>query len=406
MGFRIKQLFKMLSQHIIFPFLYFINRFRPVDKDMVVLADAHHDQCPPHMHELRDRLATGPYKLVEYYTNLSAVGAWTGFRHMAAFMKLYARAGCVVICDNFLPVASCKKRRGTKVVQLWHGCGALKKFGYDAADDIPQGYHGNVYRNYDLVTVSGEKCVPFFESAMGMCDEMGKRVVKPVGVSHTDRLFDREYIESCRDRFRYLYPDAVGKKVILWAPTFRGNAGKATLQGEQYIDALLHEAECCGDIYVIKSLHPHLMADKSSAVQMQTDELMVCADVLITDYSSVFFEYLLLDRPIIFFAPDYRQYVTKRGFYLDYETLPGYVITGERCTGEADLFIQKELCDAVSTALAGDAYADARAWYRDIYMGGCDGTATDRILGYILDGTGGLSPGESGNAAYYMRERT
>ena len=45
---------------------------------------------------------------------------------------------------------SCHKRKGTTVIQLWHGCGAFKRFGYDAKDDIPQFYKGNVYRNAPL----------------------------------------------------------------------------------------------------------------------------------------------------------------------------------------------------------------------------------------------------------------
>ena len=71
---------------------------------------------------------------------------------MFEFMKLYAVSQTVVICDNFLPVASCRKRKGTKVIQLWHAGGALKKFGYDTADDIPAYYKGNVMANLPLVT--------------------------------------------------------------------------------------------------------------------------------------------------------------------------------------------------------------------------------------------------------------
>lgn len=404
MRFGVKQVFKMLSQHIIFPLFYMINRWRPIDEGLVVFADAHHENCPPHMEQLRERLVQEHYHVEEYFHDLSKSGTWEGLQHMVRFMKLYAQASYVFICDNYLPVASCRKKKETKVVQLWHGCGAFKRFGYDASDDIPSGYRGNVYRNYDLVTVSGNGCVEYFASAMGINKKNGANdknhkqtsVVQPLGVSHTDRLFHEDYIEACRDKFRYAHPDAVGKTVLLWAPTFRGNAAQAKLVGEDYIDALRDSQELSGEIYVVKSLHPHLhdglaetSGTESDAVYMTTDELMVCADVLVTDYSSVFFEYLLLDRPIIFFAPDYRAYAKGRGFYQEYDSLPGYVIKGsghDTNRREMNVFMQEELRSAVNMVLKGDTedMRRMRKRYKDLYMNACDGMATERIMNSVF----------------------
>lgn len=384
MRFAVRQCFKMLCQHVIFPFLYFINRWRSIDKDMVILADSHHDTCPPHMKEVSHQLAGQHYHVIEWFTDAASAGTWAAFRHMAGFMKLYAQASYVFICDNYLPAASCRKKRGTRVVQLWHGCGAFKKFGYDAGEDIPKGYHGNIYKNYDLVTVSGDACVPFFSAAMRVPEQSA--VVAPLGVSHTDRLFDADYIEQCRTKFRYAYPDAADKRIVLWAPTFRKNAAQAELFGEAYIDALINEKSIGDDIYIVKSLHPHL---RMGDAKMSTDELLVCADVLITDYSSVFFEYLLLDRPIIFFAPDYGVYAGSRGFYQTYDELPGYVITGngyDTERREMNVFLQEELVSALRSAagVQGERMKKLRDSYRVKYMNRCDGNATKRILKYVF----------------------
>lgn len=379
MKFRLKQLFKMLSQHIIFPFIYFINRWRKTDERLVVFADAHHDFCPPHMEQLHKLINQEQYRGVDYFFDVRTLSAMQGFKKMVSFMKLYSQAAYVVICDNFLPVASCRKKKSTKVIQLWHGCGAFKKFGFDAPDDIPSFYHGNVYKNYDMVTVSGLECVKHFTSAMHT--EVG--VVCDIGVSHTDRLFDADYIEACKSKFRYAYLDAVGKKVVLWAPTFRGNAGEAKVCGEDYIDSLQADKELGDNIYIVKSVHPHLQHDnKTDDVNMTTDELMLCADVLITDYSSVFFEFLLIDKPIIFFAPDYRGYIQGRGFYLDYDELPGYVIKGNRRDKkrkQMDVFMLEELKSTLNGVLDTDKMAHLRKTYRDKYMNMCDGQATVRI---------------------------
>lgn len=365
MKFKIKQLFKMMCQHIIFPFIYFINRWKKVDKRLVVLADAHHNSCPPHMMEMRNALYNRDFKVEEFFFDLEELTPWEGFKKMVSFMALYPSCKVVVICDYFLPVASCNKKKKTKVIQLWHGCGAFKKFGYNAKEDIPLNYKGNVFENNDIITVSGDACVRFFSMAM----QAGGRVF-PVGVSHTDRLFNQEYIEQCKDMLRYEYPDSAGKKIILWAPTFRGNASNPSMAGELYIDNLIAENKFCMDVFIIKSPHPHLSDGKN---RMTTDELIACADVLVTDYSSVFFEYLIMDKPIVFFAPDFEDYYADRGFYLDYEDLPGDIITG---SDDAE----KRLVEAITTAFISDPLADRRRLYRLEYMSKCDGYATSRII--------------------------
>lgn len=372
-GFLFKQKMKMICQHVIFPVFYRLNCFRGINKKMVVFADAHKEQCPSSMQILKQRLDSMGYDTVEYFFDIAKLSTLSGMRKMIKFMRLYAMAGFVVLQDNFLPVSSCKKRKGTRVIQLWHGCGAFKRFGFDAKDDIPEGYKGNVYSNYDLVTVSGEGCVPFFESAM----RQDKGIVNATGVSRTDRFYDREYIEECKARFRYYYPDSAGKKVVLYAPTFRGNAAYASCVGEEEIDMLA--AAYPNELYVIKSLHPHLLSKRGLlANDMSTDDLLVCADVLITDYSSVFFEYLLTDGRIIFYAPDFDDYSDDRGYYLDYNRLPGDIVKNVR--GE---MAAERLADCI---FGKDEYSNCRKEYKQQYMGSCDGNATDKIIEYIRQG--------------------
>lgn len=384
----IKDLIKMISQHIIFPIVYRVNCIRPVNKKLVVFADAHKMKCPVHMEMLRERLLLEDYDVRDFFFDIDKVGYKKGFVMMLQFMKLYATCGHVIICDNFLPVASCKKRKATDVIQLWHGPGAFKKFGYDTVDDIPKGYKGNVYNNYDLVTVSGEACVPYFERAMRINRVdypkplHGKNIVRPLGISYTDRLYDRDYINACKDRLRYEYPDSDGKKIVLWAPTFRGNAANGKLVGEEIVDRLAKDDSICNDFYIIKSIHPHIKSNEKtqSDFGMKTDELIACADILITDYSSVFFEYLIMDKPIIFFAPDYNKYSSKRGFYLNYDELPGYIIKDNEKDEEK---LKNKLAEAICHVSCDDDMREKRKRYREMYMLQCDGNATDRIVSYI-----------------------
>lgn len=216
----IRQFVKMAVQNFLLPLLYRAFRLQSVQKGLVVFADAHHFTAPASMELLvKEVKRRGNRKVIELYDDYQQISFLRLLRRMVVFMAYYAKAQYVVICDNFLPVASCKKRKGTTVIQLWHGCGALKKFGYDTTGDIPSYYKGNVFQNCDIVTVSAPACVPHFQTAMRLPAD----VFRPFGVCRTDKFFKKKYNEACKKLFAKRYPDALGKKIVLWAPTFRGS---------------------------------------------------------------------------------------------------------------------------------------------------------------------------------------
>ena len=82
-----------------------------------------------------------------------AVELVSGLKYMMSFMKAYANARAVFICNYFVPVTSCKKREETTVVQLWHSCGALKKFILDSEEDISSHFKGSVTRNLTALSL-------------------------------------------------------------------------------------------------------------------------------------------------------------------------------------------------------------------------------------------------------------
>ena len=371
-----KNCIKMLMQHIVLPFVYNLNRFKKIKEKQVVLADMHHDNCPYHMKKLKEELYDEGYNVVEFFFDIKSVSTINSFFKMIDFMTIYACSEAVFICDNFLPVASCRKREETKVIQIWHGSGAFKKFGHDAKDDIPKNYYGDVYKNYDMVTVSSSACVPYFAQAMYKSYEQ----IIPTGTSWTDFLFDKSDKNNIRHDFLRKYPDAIGKTIVLWAPTFRGNAGHASVCGRRYIQQLKKDEKIADTCYIIDSTHPHVKKNS-----MVAQELMIMADVLITDYSSVFFDYLLLDRPIIFFAPDIKIYSAQRGFYLDYKTLPGPIIGNEadKETCYHKLRIALIRSSKIAKGIKEDPYKVKRQWFKNKYMNSCDGKATKRIIEYI-----------------------
>lgn len=369
MIFRVKQIIKMIFQQVILPVIYNIYAVKPVIPNTVILADAHHDEIPFSMLAIKDELMQHPeLQITELYWNNSSCSVLGIFRNMACFMKKYATAETVIICDNFLPAASCRKRKGTSVIQLWHACGAFKKFGYDTSADIPSYYKGNVLANCDLVTVSSQICVKPFSSAM----RLPEKAVRPVGVSRTDLYFNDTFNQACRNQFFSQYPNARGKKIVLWVPTFRGNPGIASVKG---LDDILHARDQLRDThYFIIKLHPHTQAHiEGTNCSISSEELLPVADVVITDYSSILFDAMIYKHPLILFVPDLDEYLDNRGFYLDYNTLPG--LRAQNLEQLLQILTDEDLLHSSVNKVYTDFY--------DKYMASCDGHSTKRIINYI-----------------------
>ena len=125
------------------------------------------------------------------------------------------------------------------------------------------------------------------------------------------------------------------KKVILYAPTWSGNdTTNPVMDMKKYTD--LYEylmANIDKDKYQIL-IKPHQIVYKRLSAEekesgryvsysIDTNELLSAVDILITDYSSIYFDFLLTDRPILFYIPDFKSYENMRGIYFKLEELPG-----------------------------------------------------------------------------------
>jgi len=382
-----KQYVKMFFQHVLLPAVYTAGRRKPIKEGYVILADAHHDSLPFSMSALRRELYEHPELDVrEMFHDNSSHSALENMSFMISFMREYAQAQIIVLCDDFLPAASCRKRRGTKIIQLWHACGAFKKFGKDSDEDIPSFYRGSVTSNWNMVTVSSAACVKPFAGAMGL----PVKRVRPVGVSRTDEYYSSEFNMMCRRRFFAGNSRAAGKKIVLWAPTFRGNASEASVEG---LPEIRKAMELLGDdYYFIIKLHPHSQKNFDPAYfgtdagklnvttdcSMPTEELLAAADILVTDYSSIIFDAMIYRLPIVLFATDLAKYAGGRGFYLNYDSIPAVKASDPQ-----------GLADAIRSPKTADVTVNRmyRAFF-NIYMSGCDGHATERVVKQMLSWSG------------------
>ena len=260
-----------------------------------------------------------------------------------ANIRDFASSKYVFLVDNFFPLAFMNVE-GMKWVQLWHGTGLFKKFGYDLLNDEDKKIMEMFAPKIDLVSVSSENVADIYARNF----YVDKSKVKPFGVPRND-FYDEEhlsedYLSELRESFEKDYPQLKGKKLVLYAPTFREDPKNNAVFNHFDIEKFLDEL---GDEYALAiRLHPNYkrFCDEEHNIDLDDltnrydiinftgfkdeQKLLLLADILIADYSSIMVDYTILKKPAILFDYDLDDYLYKeRGFYFDYEEMvPGKIV--------------------------------------------------------------------------------
>lgn len=261
----------------------------------------------------------------------STANKWSTLR----LIYLLATSDTVLMDDYFGLLGNLNISPETKIIQLWHAGSGFKSVGYSRFGKYGSPKLTNAHRKYTYVITGSQHLVPVYAEAFGIEES----AVVPTGLPRIDTFLDEERAGKVRDDFFEAYPQFRGKKIVLFAPTFRGKSiGDAHYPYDRLDFAKLHEV--CGDKYVVLFRMHHFIdevppipaeyADRliDFASFPDTNDLLQVTDVLVTDYSSIIYEYTLLDRPILFFAYDKETYSVIRGFHRDYDsTAPGKICT-------------------------------------------------------------------------------
>ena len=237
-------------------------------------------------------------------------------------MYLLQTSRLFVVDNAYLPIHVARRRPSTTVVQVWHAAGALKRFGLDAPATVGPIERRFIHRNYDYVVVGGDAARPAYASALRTPVDR----VLPLGSPRTDFFFDADALAAARGRVIERHPTLDGRRVVLYAPTFRGRgAGKRAAPG---IDAERLRALLPPEYALVLKTHPNLDPAATSVAGYdvvvdpiaEINEVLAATDVLVTDYSSSIFEWALLRRPLVLVVGDLDTYERAPGLYVDYRT--------------------------------------------------------------------------------------
>ncbi len=286
-----------------------------------------------------------------------------------------------------------RKKKGQTYLQTWHGT-PLKRL----AADIEVGEASTFYRSkmtrekmvesylkdsarYDYMISANRFSTKAFISAF----KIKKDVIIETGYPRNDVLFAATKDKA--DKLKEAYNVPKDKKVVLYAPTWRDNAydEKGYVFELQVDFEKWHEA--LGVDYVViykphyliydtknKNMPKDFVIDASSCQDI--NDLYIISDMLVTDYSSVFFDYGVLKRPMLFYMYDLEQYRDNlRGFYLDiYKDLPGPVIEDENQLLQSIIDIDKVLAP----------YEKQIERFYEEYCSFDDGNASRRVLDIVF----------------------
>lgn len=284
------------------------------------------------------------------------------------------------IVDNaYLPIHVTRHRRSTTVVQVWHAVGALKRFGVDTVSPLAEPERTFLHRHYDFVVVSSEATRPHVARALRT--PLDRTLA--LGTPRTDFFFDEAAMAAARARVIERYPALDGRRVVLYAPTFRGR-GRARTAAASF-DAARARAALPADYVLAVKAHPNLDPAATATAgydvvvdpQLEINDVLSATDILVTDYSSSIFEWALLRRPLILLTDDLAEYERDPGLYLDFrrEMIGTQVAT----TDEAVAAILAERFDLTDY----EAFIER-------HLGACDGHSSERLVRHFT-GAGGLA---------------
>ena len=301
---------------------------------------------------------------------------------------LWAMGRASVWVSNQNMPAWMRRPDATFYLQTWHGT-PLKRMLHDldAVVGRDDGYVSRVDRmigEWSLLLTPSPWAAERLRSAFRYDGEL-----LDVGYPRNDALADGS-TEGRAERLRRRLGLAASKKVLLYAPTFRDDqrTGKR-FTFQLPVDMATLSAAIGEEYEIVVRLHPVIRGKvrlpwgvHDAGAGFEMEDLLAAADVLVTDYSSVMFDFAVLERPMVFFVPDLERYRDSlRGFYFDFEaSAPGPLV---RTTAE----LVGALRDGSDVK-----YAQAVREFRERFCPKDDGHAGERVLDHLI--RQGVLPGD------------
>lgn len=239
-----------------------------------------------------------------------------------------------IFVDDYVPIfKTISVDKKTKLIQVWHAGVGFKSVGYSrfgkAGSPLPK---DSCHRKYDYALVGSKGLIPVYEEVFGIDPEK----IIATGLPRLDHYLDKDKIQSYKIKFYEDFPQFTNRKIIMFAPTYRGNTQKEAYYPFDKIDLNKINELCKKEYAFIFKMHPFITDKIQIPSEYQTfikdlsdygdiNEMFYITDVLITDFSSNIYEFSLQHKPMIFFVFDKDNYQLTRGVHRYVDEAPGNV---------------------------------------------------------------------------------
>lgn len=353
--------------------IYSILKLLPVKENKILFCSRQSNDVPLDFRLLQEELKKRN-KDIEYIMICRNIGR--GLKDYVKFFNLllksmYHLATCkVCVLDSYWPpVSLLHHKESLTVIQIWHAIGKIKKSGHasvGAKSGRSRAYARmlNMHENYDYIIAGAAEWNEYYCGSFNVSEEK----LLNYGLPRIDYLINTE--DDNRKRFFDENPQFEGKKIILYAPTFRRNL-------ESKWDKIIDGVDYGKYVLIIKN-HPSQRIYGQKPTEnvyyfddWKTIDLIAVCDYIITDYSAIALEAAVLNKKTYYWVYDYEEYLEHNGLNIDlYAVAPGHVF--------------KNLNELMESIDSDNYDMEILKKYRERYLPEHLGTSTDRICDLIV----------------------
>jgi CDP-glycerol glycerophosphotransferase (TagB/SpsB family) len=382
-------LFKRIS-YIFMAIIFYITYLLPINEKKILLIMTHDDSDEGNVGYTYTYFKKQDSDLIfkkvirENYTFKPNKNLLKNLIYIFLIVPFHISTSKTIFMDNvFLPFSIVKVKKDTKLVQLWHGTGSIKKFGIDTEEGLVKKLGISTNKNTTHFIVGSSWMKEIYKTAF----QAEEKKIFNIGCPRTDFFFNKTFLQESRNNFYHDYPELSNKKIILYAPTFR-DYDKNSNEIKIHLDIENLLSNLSNDYVLVIRLHPHIarkvnlnkyikdvrtkrIFDFSPYDKLNT--LLICCDILITDYSSIIYEYALMKKPMIFYPYDLDEFEKSgRGFYGNYKSIvPGPVV-----------FKTEDIIDIINKKITNNYDIDE---FLKNYLEECDGKSQNRLYNLLMD---------------------
>lgn len=250
-----------------------------------------------------------------------------GFAKAILKSMKYLATSKVCVLDAYWPAVSLlNHKKELTVIQMWHALGKIKQSGWqtlgkESGRDRKSAELLNMHKGYDYIIAGGKAWNPFYCLSFNTTED---KLVN-CGLPRIDKLLDKA--SENKECVMKAYPELAGKKIVVYAPTFRRNI-------ELNWENLVNEVTGRGAVLIVKA-HPNQKIEITDEMrkrgvydcpEFSSVDMLSSADYLVTDYSAIAVEGAVLGVKTLYFVYDFDEYREKNGMNINlFDEMPGCV---------------------------------------------------------------------------------